>query len=949
MEVVMPEPTAAGPRTLYKSHDIENAKQNVAQHAWAREIVDGWKLNTEYALKQDRAFFVGIIPELTPGTQYGQSCPACVHEKSLEGTSPFNWEVTDPDRITCRECGTVYPNEDYPETGLLECPRMGQTFTHYQTPGERAHPDDRAAHALHWLGDRPEMTSFTGYVRDRKVKWASGQAIALAKLYALTGDVAYAERTAWILERFAEVFPNYLFHSYDGSYADLPPAEVAASMGEHGGGGRLPKGAVKHAYGLNEYEDHSKLYNGFWGAGRLDTHGKGSGAGALLNMTVALDLIREAQNPDGRAVVDDETAQRILDDLLVPGCEDMEHWDNLTNLGVVTFSLSAAVGLLLDQPKRLHRAIDGLNRMMDERYHFDGFYAETPAYANTNFHTVRELPDLLLGYPDPDGNGTLNPFASGHFNLAMLSMVRFLAPGNRLPVIGDTHSGTTVYSAFIDVLAARLGGPYSALLETIQEKPLQEMGSEYAFWFRPADMTADGQAEMPLRTEWFPGWHVGVLRGGSEAQDTALYLDGNENARTLETNHRHRDVLSLSAYVFGRELVTDRGYFSGSSQLTPDGRSGQNWARTTQSHVLVVVDEEDQAERGCGSDLELFGTAPGIEVIQASGVNVYPQCEAYRRTNAVIQTPAGDPYFVDVFRVTGGRTHQYSFHCEGTLKQVLPETPEAEPAELSEVWTQWVDNPRAVVPETPHTLKWQDEDVSLDLMLLNGRETVDRIVITDAPGWRKASMEEFAKPSIQQILAEHRATDEKEKLTTQYAAVIVPYKGGASPVQSARLLANEPSTGVVAIEVRFADRTDIVISTLDGESRDYGLVTAAGAFAFVSIDGNGNATQGYLLNGTRLACGKMDLRLEAGSTRLDVASVDGQTIRLTAPVPKGLGEPGTYLLVQGPARRYKEHNTPHPVTGFEIEASDGSEITVRDYPVPDCREVILLNSCWEER
>ena len=38
-------------------------------------------------------------------------------------------------------------------------------------------------------------------------------------------------------------------------------------------------------------------------------------------------------------------------------------------------------------------------------------------------------------------------------------------------------------------------------------------------------------------------------------------------------------------------------------------------------------------------------------------------------------------------------------------------------------------------------------------------------------------------------------------LTTYYMAVIVPYKGSRSPVQSAKLL---------AIEVAFADRRDIV-------------------------------------------------------------------------------------------------------------------------------------------
>ena len=89
--------------------------------------------------------------------------------------------------------------------------------------------------------------------------------------------------------------------------------------------------------------------------------------------------------------------------------------------------------------------------------------------------------------------------------------------------------------------------------------------------------------------------------------------------------------------------------------------SGQSWVKSSFSHNLVVVDEEEQANRECGSDLELFGVAPGIEVVQASGVNVYPQCEEYRRACVMVTTPEGQTYFVDFFRVKGGRTHQYSF------------------------------------------------------------------------------------------------------------------------------------------------------------------------------------------------------------------------------------------------------------------------------------------------
>ena len=97
------------------------------------------------------------------------------------------------------------------------------------------------------------------------------------------------------------------------------------------------------------------------------------------------------------------------------------------------------------------------------------------------------------------------------------------------------------------------------------------------------------------------------------------------------------------------------------------------------SHNLVVVDEEEQAKRECGSNLELFGLAPGVEIAQASGVNVYPQCEEYRRTCVMVTTPEGQVYILDLFRVKGGRTHQYNFHCNGSPIEFRPAEPAPQP------------------------------------------------------------------------------------------------------------------------------------------------------------------------------------------------------------------------------------------------------------------------------
>ncbi len=934
----------AGPRTSYKSADIENARRNVARYDWAKGVVEGWERDVALAMRQDRGFFDVLIPELTPGTHYGQNCPHCVGKLSLMGGGRFNWTIERPDEISCSVCGTVYPNARYPETGVLECPRMGQRFTYYQTPGEVADPENREKHALKWLGERPTMTSFTGHIRDCKVGWATDQALTLAKLYAVSGEARYAERVAWILDRFARVYPNYLYHSYDGSIADLPPAEVAANMGGEelaGGpaGGRFPPGAIRHAYGLHQYETHSTLNNGFWGAGRLRVHGKGSDAGPLFSMLVAYDLIREAAYPGGRRVLDEVTERRIVDDLILAGCADMEHWNSLSNKGTTVFVLSAGAGMLFGRPDRVRRALDGFHRMLDERYHHDGFYAECPSYSAHNLSNVHELADLLHGYSDPPGYvpdegeriDSLDMFSSGRFHDSLVSLVRSLAPGNRMPVIGDTQYAAGADLLSVEILAAHVGGPYAGLLEVVQGEELSRKGSEFALWYRPSDLRA-AAAELPLRSEWFPGWHVGVLRGGRDANDTALYLNGNEHQWTVQTGHRHQDVLSLSLYANGEEMVSDRGYFSGSDQRLPDGRSGQRWMRSTLSHNLVVVDEEDQGRSECGSNLELFGLAPGIEVVQASGVNVYPQCDVYQRVCALVDAPEDGSYVVDIFRVRGGRTHQYGFHCNGALAGGVPDLSTYDSGRLSDVWAEWLENPRGVSPEKPVTFTWQHRGVNLDLMVLN---TPQRMVIADAPGWRIFTTEELKQPSIGHVLAENSAADDGMPLSSQFAAIIVPFIDGSSPVVSARLIEDDPESGAVAIEVNFASRTDYIISSMDQEQRQYGPVRLSGRFGFASVDEQGRAVRAYLLNGTELNCGDLSISLRAASTTLKVRSVSGRTFLLAEPVPDPGSIAGSYLLA-GEA----------PQTGFEIESATEDAITVRDYPAIPSETVTILNSGW---
>jgi hypothetical protein len=146
---------------------------------------------------------------------------------------------------------------------------------------------------------------------------------------------------------------------------------------------------------------------------------------------------------------------------------------------------------------------------------------------------------------------------------------------------------------------------------------------------------------------------------------------------------------------------------------------------------------------------------------------------------------------------------------------------------------------------------------------------------------------------------------------------------------SARLLANDYSSGAMAVEVKLQGRTDYLISTKDQTLRTYGPVTAGGQFAFVSLDAQGRVAGSYLLGGTSLTCGALRLAYPRPNTPLRVRSVDGRTFLLAEPLPAGVGRPGTYLLAE--------------TTGYEIESTTKDSITVRDYPAIPCKRVVVGN------
>ncbi len=900
----------AAPCTLYKPADIANARENLRRHPWAQRVVSGWTRRSAAILAKDRAFIDSMISELTPWTTYGNNCPACVGSKSSLGeVGLYRWTIDRPDELVCKYCGTVFPNPSYPETGRLECPRMGQSFSYYETDQERAHPEDRSGkHAYRWAS-WPVHTSWSGLIRYHKAHWCISQVPVLAKLYALTGEAAYAERCIWIMDRVARCYPNWLYHSYNGTFADCPPAEAAREMGLHPRAGRFPKDVIVNPCGLHQEKDYAYLNAGFWGAGRYGTGTEE--CSMVLDLAVAYDLVRDARGPDGTRLLGAATEQHLVEDLILAGCADRENWAEINNKAGPNRALSATVGILFARPASVRRALEGFERLLDECFHADGFCRESPSYSSMHLGLMADIPLILRGYSDPPGYvppqgarlDSFDPFRRvQRYRLALESMVRMTAPDRRPPVLGDTHYTAGLSSYHAEVLTYWYDRAYAPLLQGVLGTPLADTGGEYALWFRPADLDAAGQAPLPLHTEWFPGWHVGVLRGADPHGGMALYLNG-----YAYHGHRHDDTLGLIWYACGRERASDRGY------IWDDPRNA--WTKSTLAHNLVTVDGQDQSRKDRRSRLLLFGVTPLAQVIEAES-NAYPQCDVYRRACVLVPLPEDASYVVDVFRVRGGQQHSYGFQCNGRLGDLAGVSPV--PIERSH---RWLSGFRAAVASVPCVVTWQDDDVQTALHVLT---CGDQVVVADAPGWRSCKGTELNAPPIQQVFLERAATA-GTPLESCFVTVIASRRGDQPGLSAARLLSLE-TPGAVAVEVVTAAGKDTILLSLDGSGCTVGDITLRGRFGLVRRAAEGPPAMA-LIDGVHLTVGQASLTAGEAPQPIAVTGVDGQTVTL-AQMPGPGWRPGAWFLADD--------------TAYEVEAVDGCRVRVRDYPVQSCKAVRLM-------
>jgi len=684
----------------------------------------------------------------------------------------------------------------------------------------------------------------------------------LALAWALTQEPVYARRALIVLDRYAEV---------------------------------LPKWPVSGQHKTARQDDLSYFRtNSNWDEGALWTpkqwyHGDLINAAPVFK---AWDLV--CDSPElGKlsAETKEDIRTKILNDLLYRTIKVHLQWPfSYGNMYGHRLGGMAQCGLALGDPMIVHAVVRELNKCVMHGYHYDGSISElAPGYNRQLTNRLIWCAGFLKGYSDPEGY--VDPIDG-------TSMKNF-DPDNGL--VGTRLARC---KAAVDALALPTG--YALAVHD------EEYGPEMK---GPAPSNAESKIYGPRPKQSVPrllgGAGHAVLGAGSDAEQIQAHLHFSGCY-----NHDHCDHLAVFLYAQGEELYSDTGYRA-------DSGGSREWKASTAAHNTVMLDEKDLPRRPNDPPASIHGnlvfwavTDPECMAVEADWKNA--QAKQYRRLAALVHLEGKRYYVFDLFRVNGGKTHDWMLHgplhTDYTIESPLELKPRAgKIVEIAEL--------RSAVTGDPVSLTIRAGKSSVRALLAAAPAT--EAIVGQGPAVRRPGKQTFAAV---------RRTGGK----SLYAAVHEPLYGEPR-VKSIEVLGpQDPDASLIVTKVVLdGDRTDYFLSTLDAQPpfASRGPVaecSLAGSFAHV-VESGGKVGHAELV-GSELAFHGVKIQGAAYSGRLlGVERIETGAKRnafLTEQeLPPGESLKGASLILT-----YADGRT-HGYTVERVEANgDKKAILVREEP-----------------
>jgi len=868
--------------------------RKVASFQWAKDYIENVRKRCAWLVEMSDEELWNFVP---PPEQLrainvciGHDCPVCGEEITRKG-GHYPWIISreKPFKLQCPVCNNIFPTNDFKPwntEGLAGKPETGERCVD---------------NGLGWINPKDGRRYYFIPYYIFWQRWARdilGGMRDLAEAYLLTDDPVYARKCAVLLCKVASEYERFDY------------AKQVYHEGRFGIRGRI----MDYIWSTGNDSTMALAYDAIFPALARD-----EGLAAFLKQKGIDDAIQCITHML-HIMVKDVMSGYVAGNMGA-------HQKTLCHLAIVLDNDDPAKGPTTKEMREW--LMSGPGRVEDLLW--NGFWREglggesSPGYSIGWCHSFYEIAALLpkIGV-DIWSHPKLKKMADIGLDLTVA--------GKFCPSIGDC--GSCFGRERVGWTPELLGRAFMHYRDARHAKALKLIGARSQdLWTNLFDeeavnrVVAEQGTEIEFRTRNLGGYGLAILESGKEPHRRAVTLYyGDANG-----GHGHKDRLNIEMFAFDRPVLTEDGY------PTPFHRPDfYDWrGANTYRHYLVMIDEAPHHNRNAGN-LNTLVSAPGLQLADASAETVYPGVASlYRRTTALVDISEEQSYLLDIFRVRGGKQHDWCFHGppfpEFTIRGGTPGPVQEKgtlagedvpfgakpPQHDGSCGFQGLFHIQRMRPAGIWSASWRlpQEDVSLTMMMPAGC-TEEVITAFGVP-----ELVPNAPEKIQYVLARNKlaAEGKEETLFSRFIAVCEPHRGKPS-IDSIELLRGKPAAlETVGAVIKRGNLRDYIHSALNPNAHclwetPLGSLEVEGEFALLTTDERG-VQRAYLVNGTAIKLGDFVLS-SPPPLAAKVVDVDfGQNaIILDTVVPHPEKLPGTVVIISN-----DQHKTSYTITSAKVE------------------------------
>jgi len=629
----------------------------------------------------------------------------------------------------------------------------------------------------------------------------------MACLYQKTKDDAYADKAVILLERFAEVVPQWPLLKRDG-VTPVPLIKV-------------------------NWKDLNN--SGLWGKWYHED------LEACVEIPKAYDLIANSGALERRNTKSGQNVRQFIENNLLRYLVELNlKFENgvflYSNMGGNRINGIIPFGLALD-PRYIHMVVNWIRLYPSIGYFRDGVWHEsTPAYHDQiTGRIARDLPKELKGYSDPSGyidpvDGTrfdnldIEKGMESQFDRIRQAIDHLALPNDYFLAVHDSNS---------DKRAWYVKRNYS--------EPYCYFGMRHAVLGR---FSGKDQVQAHLHFSGTDGHeHEDCLNIVLWALGEELFSEGEYRDNYGSPRDWNSSTAGHNTVVVDEE--NQRGQYGSSFQPTKDDMV-----------TGITYDPSSGRYSRNFGNLRLWdATHPNLQIVEAEGENAYDKSKVplYRRTIVMVEIEGNAFYLIDIFRVKGGNIHDWILH--GCLNEDYQFWKDLNMQDTSGLRYKYLNLQQHSITNS----NWSSE-----FIMKNGnriRTTMlgypnTEISIGTAPAMRRKGNATFL--DVRRVGGD-----------SLFVCVHEPYNGAPKIQSVTPLLYTGKADSAVAIKITLnGGRTDYFASTLDNppypeHSIEGTDIKFSGRFMHIA-EQNGSFSWMYLLEGNSISKNKISLSAKNG-------------------------------------------------------------------------------------